>query len=155
MKIMHYLMQELIDILIVSFYKILEILLEIQKQEDLHYISKKNAYYVAEKLSISPSQIYDVISFFEALHSEPRAKYPIQICDSVVCRVNKSDNLLDNLKEILGVDINEATYDNRFIIEKVACFGACDQAPAIRINNFVYGKLTTKEKVREVLEKFM
>lgn len=135
--------------------KLLEILLEVQKQEELHYISRETAYYIAEKLEIKASQIYDVISFFEALYEEPRAKYPIQVCESIVCKVNQSDHLLADLKEILGVDINEATYDNQFIIEKVPCFGACDKAPAVRINDVVYGHLTTKEKVQNLLQRFM
>lgn len=135
--------------------KLLEILLEVQRQEELHYISKENAYYIAEKIGMKASQIYDVISFFEALHEKPRAKYPIQVCESIVCKVNESDNLLANLKEILGVELNEATYDKNFIIEEVPCFGACDVAPAVRINDVVYGNLTSKEKVEELLHKFM
>lgn len=135
--------------------RLLEILLEVQRQEELHYISKENAYYIAEKLGMAASQIYDVISFFEALHEYPRAKYPIQVCESIVCKVNDNDSLLSNLKDILGVDLDEATYDNKFIIEEVACFGACDVAPAVRINGIVYGNLTTKDKVLELLNQFM
>lgn len=138
-----------------SATKLLEILLEVQRQEELHYISRETAYYIAEKLDIKASQIYDVITFFEALHEEPRAKFPIQVCESIVCKVNESDNLLANLKEILGVNLNEATYDKRFIIEEVPCFGACDKAPAVRINDVVYGNLTSKEKIEELLKKFM
>ena len=79
----------------------------------------------------------------------------MQVCRSIACKVNGSDTLLDTVKSILGVEPGEVTYDGRFTIEEVSCFGACDVAPAIRINGTVYGHLDTTEKVRAVLEKFM
>ena len=118
---------------------------------DEKYISEPEAYYVAEKMNVKPTQVYDVISFFAALHDKPRAKFPIQICSSIVCKVNDSNSLMANLQDLLGVGLNEATADGKFIIEEVACFGACDVAPAVRINGVVYGHLTTKEKVADIL----
>ena len=47
--------------------------------------------------------------------------------------------------------MNEVTYDGKFTIEKTPCFGACDVAPAVRINGTVYGKLTTREKIQDML----
>ena len=63
--------------------------------------------------------------------------------------------LLDTLKKILNIEVGEVTYDGRFMIEEVPCFGACDVAPAIRINGKVYGHLDTPEKVRSVLSSLM
>ena len=79
----------------------------------------------------------------------------MQVCRSIACKVNGSDTLFETVKQILGVEPGEVTYDGRFTIEEVSCFGACDVAPAIRINGTVYGHLDTPEKVRAVLEKFM
>lgn len=131
--------------------KMLEILLDIQNSVDEKYISEPDAYYVAEKMNVKPTQVYDVISFFASLHDKPRAKFPIQVCSSIVCKVNDSNSLLANLQSLLGVGLNEATADGKFIIEEVACFGACDVAPAVRINGVVYGNLTSKEKIADVL----
>lgn len=132
--------------------KLLEILLEVQRQVEGQYISKKVAYYIAEELKIKASRIYDVITFFSALHQEPRAKYPIEVCESIVCKANGSDGLLDYLKEILEIDLGQVTYDGRFTIEEVPCFGACDKAPAVRINGQVYGHLDTYEKVLDLIK---
>jgi NADH:ubiquinone oxidoreductase subunit E len=147
--------KECIDKIIASYDdpspKMLEILLEVQDSVDEKYISEPEAYYVAEKMNVKPTQVYDVISFFAALHDKPRAKFPIQVCSSIVCKVNDSNSLMANLQDLLGVGLNEATADGKFIIEEVACFGACDVAPAVRINGVVYGHLTTKEKVAEIL----
>lgn len=131
--------------------RLLEILLEVQSLIEGQYISKAVAYYIAEKMSLHISRVYDVISFFSALSEVPRAKYPIQVCESIVCKVNESDNLLNQLQSLLGIRLNEVTYDHKFTIEQVPCFGACDKAPAIRINGKVYGPLRSKEEIKEVL----
>lgn len=147
--------KECIDRIIASYgdpsAKMLEILLDVQDSVDEKYISEPAAYYVAEKMNVKPTQVYDVITFFASLHDKPRAKFPIQVCSSIVCKVNDSNSLMANLQALLGVGLNEATADGKFIIEEVACFGACDVAPAVRINGVVYGNLTTKEKLADVL----
>lgn len=132
--------------------KLLEILLEVQEKMPHQYLPKQAAYYIAEKMDIKMARLYDVISFFSALHQKPRGKYPIQICSSIVCEANNKQALYQNLKDILGIDIGETTYDGRFTLEQVTCFGACDVAPAVRVNGRVYGHLDTREKVLEMLQ---
>lgn len=127
------------------------ILLDIQAAAERKYISKAVAVYVAEKLNLKITQLYDVISFYSALYDRPRAKYPLEVCSSAPCRVNDSDTLLETLKDILGIDLDEVTYDGRFTIQTVPCFGACDQAPAVRVNGAVYGHLTDRERVLAML----
>ena len=135
--------------------QIVGVLLDVQDLIDQQYVPQAVAFYVAQKLPIKVSVIYDCLTFYSALSPTPRAKYPVQVCRSIACKVNGSDSLLDTVKKILGVEPGEVTYDGRFTIEEVSCFGACDVAPAIRINGTVYGHLDTTEKVRAVLEKFM
>ena len=109
------------------------------------------AFYVAQKLPIKVSVIYDCLTFYSALSPTPRAKYPVQVCRSIACKVNGSDSLFETVKEILGVEPGQVTYDGRFTIEEVSCFGACDVAPAIRINGKVYEHLDTQEKIEALL----
>lgn len=130
---------------------LVSILLDVEAEMERHYISRAVAYYVADRLGLRPTQVYDVISFYTALHDRPRAKFPLQICDSAPCRVNGSESLYDMLRAVLGIDLGEVTYDGRFTIEKVPCFGACDRAPAVRVNGVVYGNLITREHVLAML----
>ena len=121
--------------------QIVGILLDVQDRIERQYIPEKVAFYIAEKLPIKLSIIYDCLTFYASLSERPRAKYPLQVCRSVVCRVNESDSLLDTLRRLLNIEVGEVTYDGRFTLEEVPCFGACDEAPAIRINGQVYGHL--------------
>lgn len=135
--------------------QILGILLETQDLIENNYVPQPVAFYIAAKLPITISLIHDCLTFYANLSTVPRAKYPIQICNSVVCKVNDGDSVYDALHKILGISYGEITYDGRFTLEKVPCFGACDIAPAVRINGEVFGHLDSEEKIRQLLEKYI
>ena len=131
--------------------RLVGILLDVQASSERKHISRPVAVYIADKLGLKITQLYDVISFYSALHVRPRAKYPLEVCNSAPCQVNDSPTLLETLKDSLGIEIGEVTYDGRFTIQQVPCFGACDQAPAVRVNGVVYGRLTDREKILAML----
>ena len=131
--------------------QIVGILLEVQDLEPLHYVPRPTAYYIAQKLSMRVTNIYDILCFYDQLSTKPRARYTIQVCGSIACRVNASERLADTLKRLLGIDYGETTYDGRFTLERITCFGACDRAPAVRINGHVYDHLDSEEKIRALL----
>ena len=96
------------------------------------------------------TQVYDVISFYTALHDKPRAKFTLEVCSSAPCRVKDSDTLLERLKRLLNLEVGQVTYDGRFSIEQVPCFGACDVAP--RAARVVYGHLDSEERILDMLQ---
>ena len=103
-------------------------------------------------LGVKPTQVYDVISFYTALHDKPRAKFTLEVCSSAPCRVKDSDTLLERLKRLLNLEVGQVTYDGRFSIEQVPCFGACDVSPAVRVNGVVYGHLDSEERILDMLQ---
>ena len=64
-----------------------------------------------------------------------------------------SQSLLDYLKEILKVNTGETTKDGVFTLELTSCLGACGVAPAMMLNEEMYGNLT-QEKVDTILDKW-
>ena len=133
--------------------QIVGILLEVQDLDERHYVPEPTAYYLAGKLGLPVTQIFDCLNFYGQLSSTPRAKYPIQVCNSPACRVNVVDTkrLLETLEKLLDIKIGETTYDGRFTLETISCYGACDRAPALRINGKVYDHLDTQEKIEALL----
>ena len=131
--------------------QIVGILLEVQDLEPLHYVPEPSAYYVAQKLDMRVTNVFDILCFYDQLSDKPRARYPIQVCSSIACRVNDSETLAETLKRLLGIDYGETTYDGRFTLERITCFGACDRAPAVRINGHVYDHLDSEEKIMALL----
>jgi NADH:ubiquinone oxidoreductase subunit E len=64
-----------------------------------------------------------------------------------------SQSLLDYLKKILKVNTGETTKDGIFTLELTSCLGACGVAPAMMLNEEMYGNLT-QEKVDNILDKW-
>ncbi|MFW5990890.1 MAG: NADH-quinone oxidoreductase subunit NuoE [Candidatus Nanoarchaeia archaeon] len=114
-------------------------------QDKYGYIPEKQTARIARSLSIPLAKIWAVATFYSQFRLQKQGKYVIKVCDGTACHVNKSEELLDFLKEKLEVEINQTTKDNLFTLETVNCIGACARAPAVMINDTVYGKLDTKK----------
>lgn len=128
------------------------ILLEVQHEAPGRCISRSAAVYVARKLGLKVTQVYDVVTFYDALHDQPQAKFTLEVCSSAPCQVNGAASLLDTLRDVLGLEAGESSEDGRYAIRKVPCFGACDVAPAVRCNGVVYGNLTSRDAVTAMLK---
>jgi len=106
---------------------------------------------VAEYLNIPDSQISEVITFYSMLSFKKRGKYIIRVCESLPCHVNGGREVVESLKEKLGIDFGETTSDGLFTLESTSCLGICGVAPAMMINEEAYGNLT-KEKVDAIID---
>lgn len=132
---------------------LVNILLEVQSLIPQNYIPEEVAKYVALKLNVPTSKVYDVITFFSALSDKPKGRHVIQLCKSTVCRLNKYQTVRDILERELGITMGETTKDGEFSLEYTACFGACDISPAFRIDEKVYGNLD-ENKIVEILNSY-
>lgn len=130
---------------------LLLILHEIQERKGDQSIDESTLREVAKYLDMSLSQVYGVVSFYTMYSTKPRGKYIIRICQSPTCHLMGSKSLLDYLKQILGIEENQTTPDKLFTLETSSCLGVCSEAPAMMINDKVYGNLTS-EKVNDILK---
>ena len=120
-------------------------------QEIYRYLPKEVFAYFSEKLGISRAKIYSVATFYDNFSLEPKGKYVIKICDGTACHVRKSIPILDKLrKELKLSEVKTTTDDLMFTLETVSCLGACGLAPAMTVNDKVYGAMTP-EKAMEIL----
>ena len=62
--------------------------------------------------------------------------------------------ILNKIKEILGIEVGECTADGKFSLEATRCIGACGLAPVLTINGEVYGRLVAKD-MAGILAKYM
>ncbi len=108
---------------------------------------------VAKLLEMSPAALDSVATFYNRIFRRPVGRHVIFICDSVSCWVMGYENLLDHLKERLGIDIGQTTTDGRFTLLPHACLGACDRAPVMMIDDTLYDFLDAK-KIDEILASF-
>lgn len=121
---------------------LLEILHDIQNHNSQNYIPAEAVQKVAGHLNIKKAQVYGVIGYYSMFSTMPRGKYVIRVCASPICNMMGSCNLLDFLKQKLGVGLGETTADGLFTLETTECLGNCAAAPAMMVNQEMFGNLT-------------
>jgi len=108
--------------------------------------------HVADRLGLSPAEVYGVVSFYHFFTTTPRGRYQLKICMGTACFVRHAPTLVETLGGLLGLEIGEVTEDKLFSLEQVRCIGACGLAPAMMVNDEVHGNLTPTE-VRKLVRK--
>lgn len=92
-------------------------------------------------LGIPASDVEGVATFYSQIFRQPVGRHIIRVCDSMTCFVGGHENLLDSLKDKLGIAPGQTTADGRFTLLPVCCLGNCDKAPAVMIDDDTYGNL--------------
>ena len=112
-------------------------------QAEYRYLPEEILTFVATSLGISPARVFGVATFYSLFTLKPKGKYLVRVCDGTACHVKQSMDLHDAILRKLNLS-GEAntTSDMLFTVETVNCLGACGLAPAMVINEEVYGQVT-------------
>ncbi len=116
------------------------------------WVSDQDLECLAEILEMSPEELDGVATFYSHVFRKPVGRHVILVCDSVSCWILGYEKMLDHLVRRLGIRFGETSPDGRFTLLPIACLGACDQAPAMMVDDTLYGDLTP-EKIDLILEK--
>lgn len=119
----------------------LNILHAIQNNNPNNYLTTEDLKLVAEYLNTTYSSVYGVVKYYSMFSLKPRGKYVIRVCKSPLCHMMDGDNLMQEIKNIVGIGLGETTDDLMFSIESSECLGHCADAPVIMINEKVYKNL--------------
>ena len=106
--------------------------------------------YVASLLKIEPIEVYEVATFYSMYNLKPVGKYVFEVCQTGPCMINGSDDIIDHIKQRLGINVGETTKDGLFTLKTVECLGACGYAPMMQMGK-TYREHLTKEKVDQII----
>jgi NADH-quinone oxidoreductase subunit E len=126
-------------------------ILHLAQQESGGWLDVKTMDYVASLLNIQPVEVYEVATFYSMFNRKPVGKYIFEVCQTGPCMVNGSDNIIDYIKQKLGISAGETTKDGLFTLKTVECLGACGYAPMMQLGK-TYREHLTKEKVDQIIE---
>jgi NADH:ubiquinone oxidoreductase subunit E len=87
------------------------------------------------------SEVAGVVSFYSFFSTVPRGKHVVRVCLGTACYVRGGLQVLDAIREKLGIDVGETTEDRMFSLEVARCFGACGLAPAVSIDDDVHRRV--------------
>jgi NADH-quinone oxidoreductase subunit E/NADP-reducing hydrogenase subunit HndA len=80
--------------------------------------------------------------------------FKVSQCLGTACYVRGADDVLEEFKRELNIEVGETSQDEAFSLDVVRCVGACGLAPVVTVNGKVYGRVK-KEDVKKIIEDAM
>lgn len=121
-------------------------------EKEFGWISPEVMELVAKRLEISTAHVYGVVTFYTMYERTPPAKHHLQFCHTLPCALMGCEPIIEHVKRKLGIEAGEMTPDRQFKLSTVECLASCGTAPAVRINETYYEKLTIEE-IDNILDK--
>ena len=125
--------------------------LHLAQENNGGWLSVEAMDYVASLLKLEPIEVYEVATFYSMYNLKPVGKYVFEVCQTGPCMLNGSDDVIEYIKQRLGINAGETTADGLFTLKTVECLGACGYAPMMQLGKN-YREHLTKEKVDHLIE---
>ncbi len=122
-------------------------------QTTFGYLPEEVLEMIAKELKVPLSEVYGVATFYAQFSFEPKGEYNVSVCLGTACYVKGAKDILDKLKEDLGIEEGGTTPDGKFSINVTRCIGACGLAPVMSVNEDVFGRMKLA-KVKEILDNY-
>ena len=119
---------------------LLPILLDINRH--FNWLPRPALEHVSVELKMPLTEILRVASFYNAFSLTPRGRHIVNVCMGTGCFVKGSPRLLEGLERKLGIAHGQTTDDMLFSLEVVRCIGCCALAPAVRIGEATFGRVS-------------
>ena len=126
-------------------------LMFIVQRERGGYLDPPGVAYLAKRLALRITDIWEVATFYSMINTEPVGRYHIQICKTLSCKINGEPKITEHVCKKLGIKPGETTADGRFTVSLVECLGSCGTAPMFQIG-FDYHENLTTDKVDQILD---
>jgi NADH-quinone oxidoreductase subunit E len=110
------------------------------------WLSAEAMDYVATVLQLEPIEVYEVATFYSMYNLQPVGKFVFEVCQTGPCMLKGSDDIIEYIKQKLGIGVGETTADGNFTLKTVECLGACGYAPLMQLGKH-YREHLTKESV--------
>ncbi len=119
---------------------LLPVLWEVQRAAG--WVSGEAEAWVARRLGVSPAHVHGCVTFYTMYKQRPLGRHHIQVCTTLSCMLRGCDELLQHLKDKLGIEEGQVTPDGKFSLVRVECLGSCGTAPMFQLNDDYHENLT-------------
>lgn len=122
-------------------------------QREFGWLSQEALEAVARGLNIPKALVRGVATFYSMYRHEPKGRHLVQLCTNVSCMILGAESLLELLKNRYGLEPGGTSADGRFSLVVMECIGACDEAPAMLVNEDFHSGLTA-ENINGIMESY-
>ena len=121
-------------------------------QDIYGYLSRPLLARLAEELSLPPSKVLGVATFYHLFRFDPPGDHTCTVCTGTACFVKGADALVETVGEEFGVPLGGTRSDGRVSLLEARCLGSCGMAPVALIDGRVVGKATGEGLVAALRE---
>ncbi len=115
-------------------------------QEQFSYVPAEVVPLIADSLNFSRAEVAGVLSYYHFFRQQAPAKHVLQICRAEACQSMGSEALAAHARALLDSSSADVT------LEPVYCLGQCGCAPAILLDEQLYGRVTA-ERLAELINR--
>ena len=124
-------------------------------QDELGYLPAEVLQELADKTGISARLVTACATFYDHFRLKEVGRHIISVCIGTACHVKGAERVYDSFRDHLNIQGDDDTdKDKVFTVEKVACLGCCMMAPAVKIDEVIYGWVEPA-RVGEVIDDFL
>lgn len=116
-----------------------------QIQNRFSYVPREISFEVAKRLHVPLARIYEVITFYHYFKLEPPGKNVVSVCLGTACYLKRAQEIMNALKNKIGVGPGETTPDREFHVQIVRCLGCCGLSPVMTVGQKIYGTVTPEQ----------
>lgn len=129
----------------------IDALLTIQRRRG--WISDDTLLEIAQFLEITVEDVDSVATFYNLIFRKPVGRHVAFVCDSISCWIKGCEQVQEQINTLYNADLGQTSPDGRLTVLPIACLGQCERAPALMIDQDVYGNVTP-EKIEQIVEKY-
>jgi NADH-quinone oxidoreductase subunit E len=122
-------------------------------QSEFGYIPAEAVKEISDFLKISESEIFGVLTFYNAFSLTPKGEFTITVCMGTACHVRGGPQIVEEMERKLDVRVGETTPDQKFTLKTVNCLGCCAIGPVVVVNQKYYSHITLK-KIDSILKEY-
>ncbi len=111
-------------------------------------ITPEAAARVAEVFDLPFNRVWGVATFFPTFTQWKTGRHRVGLCHGLSCWLAGSTKMESCLEKTLGVAEKTTTADGKLSWETMECLGACEQAPALQVNDRLVGAATEASVVK-------
>ena len=108
-------------------------------QEEFGWVPREAIKWAADTCVVSHAHAFGVTEFYTMYRQVPAGKHLIQVCQTMCCYIQGSENLIEHLEKSLGVHSGQTTKDGLFTLVRVECLALCGTGPGVMIDDQAIG----------------
>lgn len=127
-------------------------------QHHFRYIDDEAVNWVAQKLSLEPIQVLEVVTFYPSFRQTAPGKFHIRVCRTLSCAMAGSYELMESLCKTAKIDRSHVDHhhpiavsaDGKYSIEFAECLASCGFGPVCMVEDDFH-EAVNPEKSAELL----